>query len=203
MTLTALLVIASLSVILNICLLCVRATRHRVLCHIPDKYVTAASSSRKVKPVARHRYGRKSRKTYTTTTSQALFHQQRVRISSYSSSTSSSSSSDLENDSAVNTTEINTNERGDNSRFVNTATVQSAATGTLAAPQPHPHSPHQTAKHALTSAAASPLAAADKQLQLSPDEFAREFDRLDRRAGDRRDKTCEDSSRTAKDRDES
>ena len=202
MTLTALLVIASLSVILNICLLCVRATRHRVLCHIPDKYVTAASSSRKVKPVARHRYGRKSRKTYTTTTSQALVHQQRVRISSYSSTSTSSSSSDLGNDSAVNTTEINTNERGDNSRFVNTATVQSAATGTLAAPQPQPHPPQQTAKHALTSAA-RPLAAADKQLQLSPDEFAREFDRLDRRAGDRRDKTCEDSSRTAKDRDES
>ena len=194
MTLTALLVIASLSVILNICLLCVRATRHRVLCHIPDKYVTAASSSRKVKPVARHRYGRKSRKTYTTTTSQALFHQQRVRISSYST-TSTSSSSDLENDSAVNTTEINTNEPGDNSRFVNTATVQSAATSARAAPQPHP--PHQTAKHALMPAP-RPVATADK---LSPDEFAREFDRLDRRAGDRRDKSCEDSSRTAADRD--
>ena len=193
MTLTALLVIASLSVILNICLLCVRATRHRVLCHIPDKYVTAASSSRKVKPVARHRYGRKSRKTYTTTTSQALFHQQRVRISSYSNTSTTTSSSDLENDSAVNTTEINTNERDDNSRFMNTATVQSAATGTLAAPQPHP--PHQTAKHALTSAARPDV---DK---LSPDDFGREFDSLDR-AGHRRDKSCEDSSRTVADRDE-
>ena len=196
MTLTALLVIASLSVILNILLLCVRATRHRVLCHSHDKYVTAASSSHKVKPVvARHRYGRKSRKTYTTTTSQALFHQQRVRISSYST-TSTSSSSDRENDSAVNTTEINTNEPGDNSRFVNTATVQSAATSARAAPQPHP--PHQTAKHALMPAT-RPVATADK---LSPDEFAREFDRLDRRAGDRRDKSCEDSSRTVADRDE-